>query len=139
MEIDFRASTGGPAARWSQHLKRHISAARSLYSRVALECGPAACAAIDLISSSLRSGGKLMICGNGGSAADSQHVAAELTSRLKKGFIRPGRAALALTTDTSFLTAYANDLGFDGVFERQVQALGRPGDVLRAISASRSS
>jgi D-sedoheptulose 7-phosphate isomerase len=80
-----------------------------------------------------------MICGNGGSAADSQHVAAELTCRLTKDFIRPGIAAMALTTDTSFLTAYANDLGFDGVFERQVQALGREGDVLLVISTSGSS
>jgi D-sedoheptulose 7-phosphate isomerase len=80
-----------------------------------------------------------MICGNGGSAADCQHMAAELAGRLTKDFQRPGMAAIALTTDTSFLTAYANDFGYDGVFERQVEALGRPGDVLFAISTSGNS
>jgi D-sedoheptulose 7-phosphate isomerase len=80
-----------------------------------------------------------MILGNGGSAADSQHMAAELTGRLTKDFRRPGIAAIALTTDTSFLTAYANDFGYDGVFERQVQALGRAGDVLLGISTSGGS
>ncbi len=94
---------------------------------------------MDAITSSLRDGGKLMICGNGGSAADSQHVAAELTSRLTKDFERPGIAAIALTTDTSFLTAYANDFGFDGIFERQVRAIGRKGDALLAISTSGGS
>jgi D-sedoheptulose 7-phosphate isomerase len=87
----------------------------------------------------MRRGGKLMICGNGGSAADSQHLAAELTVRLTKDFVRPGLAALALTTDSSFLTAYSNDFAFEGIFERQVQALGRPGDVLLAISTSGGS
>jgi D-sedoheptulose 7-phosphate isomerase len=80
-----------------------------------------------------------MICGNGGSAADCQHVAAELTVRLTKDFVRPGLAALALTTDTSFLTAYSNDFAFEGIFERQVQALGRPGDALWGISTSGNS
>ena len=89
------------------------------------------------IADSLRAGGKLMVCGNGGSAADSQHFAAELTSRLTSDFVRPAIAAMALTTDISFLTAYANDSGFEGVFERQVEALGRRGDVLMAISTSR--
>ena len=82
-------------------------------------------------------GGKLLICGNGGSAADSQHLAAELAGRYLCD--RPGWAALALTTDTSALTAVSNDYGFEQVFARQVEALGRPGDVLLVISTSGNS
>lgn len=89
-----------------------------------------------LISAAFQAGGKLLLCGNGGSAADCQHMAAELTSSLHKDRRRSALPAIALTTDTSFLTAYANDYGFEGVFERQVEALGRPGDVLLLISTS---
>jgi phosphoheptose isomerase len=96
-------------------------------------------AAADLIASAFRAGSKLLLCGNGGSAADSQHMAAEFVSLLTKDFQRPGLPAIALTTDTSFLTAFANDLGFEGIFERQVRALGKPGDVLIGISTSGSS
>ncbi len=82
----------------------------------------------------LRDGGKLMFFGNGGSAGDAQHLAAELTIRYKAN--RPAIAALALTTDTSALTAAANDLGFEQVFARQIAALGKPGDVALGISTS---
>ena len=84
-------------------------------------------------------GGKIMLCGNGGSAADSQHIAAEFTNRLRASMERPGIPALALTTDTSFLTARANDYGFDDVFERLVDSLGRSGDALIGISTSGTS
>ena len=93
--------------------------------------------AAEMIHQALRSGGKLLICGNGGSAADSQHVAAELVVRFQKE--RKALAALALTTDTSLLTAEANDHGFDTIFSRQVEALGKKGDVLLAISTSGNS
>ena len=96
-------------------------------------------AAADLLVASLRGGGKLLICGNGGSAADAQHLATEFVSTLTIDNRRPSIPALALTTDTSLLTAIANDFGFDGVFARQVEALGRPGDVLLAISTSGNS
>jgi D-sedoheptulose 7-phosphate isomerase len=86
---------------------------------------------------SLRSGGKLMFFGNGGSAADAQHLATELTIRYKTN--RPAIAALALTTDTSALTAAGNDLGFEQIFARQIEALGRAGDVAIAISTSGKS
>ena len=102
-------------------------------------CAEAIAAAAEAITDAFRSGGKLLICGNGGSAADCQHMAAEFVSRLTKDFERPGLPAIALTTDTSFLTAYANDCGFEGIFTRQVQALGRPGDVLIGISTSGDS
>lgn len=85
----------------------------------------------------LKKGGKILICGNGGSAADAQHFAAELSGRYKKE--RKSLAAVALTTDTSALTAIGNDYGFDFVFSRQVAALGRKGDVLVGISTSGNS
>jgi phosphoheptose isomerase len=82
----------------------------------------------------LRAGGRLLVFGNGGSAADAQHVAAELVGRFLHD--RQGLAAIALTTDTSVLTSVANDFAFDRVFARQVEALGRPGDVAFGISTS---
>ncbi len=98
-------------------------------------------AAVDRLASDVLTawdaGGKLLVCGNGGSAADSQHLAAELAGRYLHD--RPGWAALALTTDTSALTAVSNDYGFEQVFARQVEALGRPGDVLLVISTSGNS
>ncbi len=94
--------------------------------------------AAELIAQALRAGGKLLICGNGGSAADAQHYATELVARLYQRE-RPAMAAIALTTDTSALTALANDYGFERVFSRQVEALGRPGDVLLGLSTSGNS
>jgi len=86
---------------------------------------------------SLRAGGKVLLAGNGGSAADAQHIAGELVSRFE--FDRPGLAAVALTTDTSILTAIGNDYGYERLFARQVQALGRRGDVFIAYSTSGNS
>jgi len=94
-------------------------------------------AAIEAMAASLKAGGKIMACGNGGSAADSQHFAAELLNRFERE--RAPLAAIALTTDTSTLTSIANDYDYDLVFAKQVQALGRPGDVLLAISTSGNS
>lgn len=85
----------------------------------------------------LRGGNKILIAGNGGSAADAQHIAGELVSRF--AFDRPGLPAIALTTDTSILTAIGNDYGYEKVFARQVQALGRAGDVFIGISTSGKS
>lgn len=93
----------------------------------------------NIISDAFSRGNKLMICGNGGSAADAQHMATEFTVRLSKALVRPALPAIALTTDTSFLTACANDFSFDEIFARQVQALGKPGDVLIGLSTSGSS
>jgi D-sedoheptulose 7-phosphate isomerase len=93
--------------------------------------------ALELSIAALRSGNKLLFAGNGGSAADAQHWAGELVSRFN--FDRPGLPAIALTTDTSILTAIGNDYGYDYVFARQVEALGRSGDVLIAISTSGNS
>jgi len=93
--------------------------------------------AIDACIGSLKSGGKILLAGNGGSAADAQHIAGELVSRF--AFDRPGLAAVALTTDTSILTAVGNDYGYELLFSRQIQALGRKGDVFVAYSTSGKS
>ena len=90
-----------------------------------------------ITATAMKSGKKLMVCGNGGSAADSQHLVAEFVSRLTVD--RPALRAIALTTDTSILTAIGNDYSYDNVFERQVEALGLEGDVLLAISTSGNS
>ena len=94
-------------------------------------------AAVRLMHHALRHDGKIMACGNGGSAADSQHFAAELLNRFEKE--RPPLAAIALTTDTSTLTSIANDYHYDEVFAKQIRGLGRNGDVLLAISTSGNS
>lgn len=117
----------------------HLKESAAMHTRAAEHCADAVVQAADMIAACFSAEGKLLICGNGGSAADSQHMAAEFTSRLTKEFERPGLPAVALTTDTSFLTAYANDIDFHGVFARQVQALGKPGDVLLGISTSGNS
>lgn len=91
----------------------------------------------EITAAAMKDGKKLMVCGNGGSAADSQHLVAEFVSRLTVD--RPALRAIALTTDTSILTAIGNDYSYDNVFERQVEALGQPGDVLLALSTSGNS
>ncbi len=91
------------------------------------------------LSSTIEGGGKAMFCGNGGSAADSQHLAAELVVRLTGQSNRRALPAIALTTDSSILTACSNDFGFENVFARQIEALGKKGDILFAISTSGNS
>ncbi|MFC2088348.1 SIS domain-containing protein [Calditrichota bacterium] len=102
-------------------------------------CSSSIIKAAELIIGSFRNRGKLLICGNGGSAADAQHFAAELVVRLSHDIERPGLPAIALTTDTSALTASGNDIGFDHIFARQVEALGHPEDVLLVITTSGNS
>ena len=95
--------------------------------------------AIKIIHKKIKLGGKLMLCGNGGSAGDSQHLAAEFVATLDHRNPRDGLPAIALTTDTSLITAFSNDFGFEGIYDRQVQTLGKSGDVLIAISTSGNS
>jgi D-sedoheptulose 7-phosphate isomerase len=95
--------------------------------------------AIELLGRALRNNKKILLCGNGGSAADAQHLATEFVIRLNPNIQRPGIPAIALTTDSSTLTAGANDLGYDNVFARAVEALGNEGDVLIGISTSGNS
>jgi D-sedoheptulose 7-phosphate isomerase len=94
-------------------------------------------AVVEACISSLQQGGKVLFAGNGGSAADAQHMAGEFVSRFE--FDRPGLASVALTTDTSILTAIGNDYGYEKLFSRQIQALGRPGDVFVGYSTSGKS
>lgn len=93
--------------------------------------------ACEMAVDTLKNGGKIMLCGNGGSAGDAQHIAAELSGRYKKE--RGALAGIALTTDTSALTAIGNDYGYEFVFSRQLEAIGRSGDLLIAISTSGNS
>lgn len=95
--------------------------------------------AVNLLSDAFRNGKKLLLCGNGGSAADCQHIAAELVIRLSHDLDRPALPAISLTTDSSNLTAGANDIGYENVFMRSVQGLGNEGDILLAISTSGNS
>lgn len=120
-------------ARVSQHF---ADSARTKQKAAELLAAPIAQAA-EMMVKCMLANGKILACGNGGSAADSQHFAAELIGRFERE--RPGLAAVALTTDTSVLTAIANDYDFEQVFSRQVQALGQAGDVLLAISTSGDS
>jgi D-sedoheptulose 7-phosphate isomerase len=94
-------------------------------------------AAIDALFGALANGSKILACGNGGSAADAQHFAAELIGRFERE--RPGLPAIALTTDSSILTAIGNDYAFEEIFSKQIRALGQTGDVLLAISTSGNS
>ena len=107
-----------------------------LKRRIASELAAAVIGVVDACEASLRGGGKLMFCGNGGSAADSQHLATEMLIRLRGTVERPSIAALALTLDPAMLPACGNDYGYDVVFERPLRGLGRKGDMLFGITTS---
>ena len=119
------------------HVVETFNASARLKTAVAPELAPHVVRAVERMSQCLLGGGKLLICGNGGSAADAQHMAAEFVNRFEME--RPGLAAIALATDGSALTSIANDYDFSMVFSKQVSALGQPGDVLVAISTSGNS
>lgn len=125
--------------KYEKIVSSHLSKTTEIKNRMVDCCMDSILMAADTISESLRLDGKLLLCGNGGSAADCQHMAGELVNWLNKDFQRPGLAAIALTTDTSVISAIANDSSFDSVFERQVEALGRYGDVIIGISTSGNS
>ena len=120
-------------------VRESLAQSANIKRQTAAVCGEVIVKAAQLIVEAFRTYRKLLICGNGGSAADCQHMAAEFVSRFRKDFERPALPALALTTDTSFLTAFANDYGFEGIFERRVEAWGRSGDILIGISTSGNS
>ena len=118
---------------------RYLRSTADTVLRVEADCLDDVVAAAAVLTDAVRSGGKILICGNGGSAADAQHLATEFVSTLTVDRRRDAIPAIALTTDSSLITAVANDFGFDGVFARQVEALGREGDVLVGISTSGNS
>ncbi|OFW77833.1 MAG: phosphoheptose isomerase [Actinobacteria bacterium RBG_19FT_COMBO_70_19] len=123
----------------AERVRAYLEEMADTAHRAAEACAEDVARAAELLVNALLDGGRILLCGNGGSAADSQHLAAEFVSTLTVENRRPAIPALALTTDTSILTAIANDFGFEGVFARQVEALGRAGDVLIGISTSGDS
>jgi D-sedoheptulose 7-phosphate isomerase len=120
------------AARFAAMMQRSAELKR----RIAVELADAVVGVVDACEASLRAGGKVIFCGNGGSAADSQHLATEMLIRLRGSVERASWPALALTLDTSMLTAAGNDYGYERVFERPLRGLGRAGDVLFGITTS---
>jgi D-sedoheptulose 7-phosphate isomerase len=121
----------------TQHLQAHFNESIELKRRMAETLAPQVAKAGEALAEALRKDHKVLACGNGGSAADSQHFAAEIVGRFERE--RPGMPAVALTTDTSAITAIANDYSYDVVFSKQVESLGRPGDFLLGISTSGNS
>ncbi len=119
------------------HLKQHFEEGIELRRRMAETMPAAIASAGTALAEALKGGRKALACGNGGSATDSQHFAAEIVGRFERE--RPGMPAIALTVDSSALTAIANDYDWDRVFSRQVEALGQPGDILLGISTSGNS
>ncbi|MBU6438126.1 MAG: SIS domain-containing protein, partial [Betaproteobacteria bacterium] len=117
-----------------QRIQQHFYDSADLKYQCAEKLSPRIFAGVEAMVAALANGNKILACGNGGSAADAQHFAAELVGRFERE--RPSLAAVSLATDTSLMTAVGNDYSFDQIFSKQVQALGQPGDVLLAISTS---
>lgn len=120
---------------WVLYIRKRLKQSASIKLALAEKEAEAIGQLVQQAVNSLQQGRKILLCGNGGSAADSQHIAAELVGRFQKGD-RKALPAVALTTDTSILLAVGNDCGFEEIFARQVEALGQPGDVLIGISTS---
>jgi phosphoheptose isomerase len=128
---------GGASPDDARVVRRVVGETIALHQQVQAGAVEAIVAAAVAIRAAFETGGRLLVCGNGGSAADAQHLAAELVGRFQRE--RAAMPVLALTTDTSVLTSVANDYGYERVFARQVEALGRPGDVAMGITTSGAS
>jgi D-sedoheptulose 7-phosphate isomerase len=126
------SSNPDAASMFAEAIHDHLEVVRRMEAQT-----PLLAAIAQAMTSALHAGGKILWCGNGGSAADSQHLSAELVGRFRRH--RRGLASIALTTDSPTMTSVANDYGFEAVFARQVEALGNPGDILVAISTSGNS
>jgi D-sedoheptulose 7-phosphate isomerase len=122
-----------------EYISSKIDEAKIVVDQLKLNCSQEILDSATVIVECFKNGNKVLICGNGGSAADSQHFAAEFVSSFSRKFNRRSYPAIALTSDISIITAYANDFSFDGVFARQVESLGQKGDILIAITTSGSS
>ena len=120
-------------------IKDSLAESSEVKLKIETECMNDILSAINVLTNSFKTGNKLLLCGNGGSAADCQHLATEFVIRLSHDIDRPAIPAIALTTDTSNLTAGGNDIGFENVFARSIQGLGKTEDVLLAISTSGNS
>lgn len=120
-------------------IKEQLVESSEIKLKIVQECSDDIKQSVNILVDAFKNGKKLLLCGNGGSAADCQHIAAEFMIRLSHDLDRPAIAAVALTTDTSNLTAGGNDIGYENVFARNVEGLGNSGDVLIAISTSGNS
>ncbi len=120
-------------------IETSLNESAEVKKKIFSQCTEQILKAVEVISTAFRNGKKVLLCGNGGSAADSQHIATEFVIRLNPKIKRPGLPAIAITTDTSNLTAGGNDIGFENTFARTVEALGNEGDVLIGISTSGNS
>ena len=120
-------------------VQKELHASAEVKKRILDRCTDDILKAVDMIVAALKQKKKILLCGNGGSAADAQHIATEFVVRMNPAITRPGIPAIALTTDSSLLTAGANDFGYEKVFARSVEALGNHGDVLIGISTSGKS
>ena len=123
----------------NNYISSKIDEIKIVVDQLKLNCSMEILDSATLIVECFKNGGKVLICGNGGSAADSQHFAAEFVSSFSKNIVRRAYPAIALTSDISIITAYSNDFSFDGVFARQVESLGQKDDLLIAITTSGSS
>jgi D-sedoheptulose 7-phosphate isomerase len=117
-------------------IKDELAASAATKQKIVEQCTDTIARAVEVILRALNGRKKILLCGNGGSAADAQHLATELVIRMNPNIKRPAIPAIALTTDSSMLTAGANDIGYDNVFARSVEGLGTEGDILLAISTS---
>ena len=120
-------------------IRDELEASAATKHKILEQCAERISQSADIMIDALKRQKKILLCGNGGSAADSQHLATEFVIRMNPSIKRPGLPAIALTTDSSMLTAGANDIGYDNVFAREVEALGMAGDVLIGISTSGKS
>jgi D-sedoheptulose 7-phosphate isomerase len=123
----------------NKYISDKIEEVKIVVDQLKINCSQEILDSATMIVDCFKNGGKILICGNGGSAADSQHFAAEFVSSFSKKISRRSYPAISLTSDISIITAYANDFSFDGVFARQVESLGQNGDILIAITTSGSS
>jgi phosphoheptose isomerase len=133
--IDARTRVNGRSARQTALVNHAFESAQEVLKESRRRLTPGIVEGTRLMVNCFAAGNKALVCGNGGSAADGQHFAAELVGRLKSPH-RPALPVIALTADSAILTAWSNDVGYETVFSRQVEALGRPGDLLLAISTS---
>lgn len=124
---------------YNNFIEKSLKESSEVKLKIGRECTLDIIRSVEILVMAFKDGNKLLLCGNGGSAADSQHIAAEFMIRLSHDLTRPAIPAIALTTDSSNLTAGGNDIGYENVFARNVEGLGKQGDVLIAISTSGNS
>lgn len=137
--VQFKSKQKGEVLDKEKFFSKSLKESSEIKLKIEKECKADTLKAVEVIAKAYKNGRKMLLCGNGGSAADCQHIATEFMIRLNHDIKRPALPAIALTTDTSNLTAGGNDIGFENVFARNVEGLGAEGDILLAISTSGNS